>query len=137
MTSMHYFDKVLASKSPALLDFHVDLVSLEAATKIPLKYLAQEMQAIIKGLKKVKQELTASADDGPLFDVFHKTLNAFIGFAESEVAYVTSLYTVMGRNADLLDLYFNEDLARFPFEQELMAAESFEDKLIDIAETMM
>nr|GEV35840.1 serine-threonine/tyrosine-protein kinase catalytic domain-containing protein [Tanacetum cinerariifolium] len=113
MTSMHYFDKVLAAKSPALLDFHVDLVSLEAVTKS----LAEEMQAIIKGLEKVKQELTASTYDGPVSEVFHKTLNAFIGFAESDVTYVTSLYTVVGRNADLLDLYFNEDLAHFPFEQ--------------------
>ncbi|GJV75961.1 formin-like protein 20 [Tanacetum coccineum] len=117
MTLMHYLCKVLAAKSPALLDFHVDLVSLEAATKIQLKSLAEEMQAIIKGLEKVKQELTASADDGPVSEVFHKTLNAFIGFAESEVTSVTNLYSVVGRNADALALYFNEDPARCPFEQ--------------------
>ncbi|PWA59709.1 serine/threonine/dual specificity protein kinase, catalytic domain-containing protein [Artemisia annua] len=52
------------------------------------------MQAIIKGLEKVKQELTASADDGPVSEVFHK-----------------------GRNADPLALYFGEDPARCPFEQ--------------------
>ncbi|XLR07870.1 hypothetical protein S83_035808, partial [Arachis hypogaea] len=33
MTLMHYFCKVLADRSPGLLDFHLDLVSLEAATK--------------------------------------------------------------------------------------------------------
>ncbi|PWA57961.1 Actin-binding FH2 [Artemisia annua] len=111
MTLMHYLCKVLAAKSPTLLDFHMDLVSLESATKIQLKSLAEEMQAIIKGLEKVKQELTASADDGPVSEVFHKKLSVFIGFAESEVRFVKYLYSVVGRNADALALYFGEDPA--------------------------
>ncbi|KAF7134492.1 hypothetical protein RHSIM_Rhsim08G0150800 [Rhododendron simsii] len=94
MTLMHYLCKVLASKSPALLDFHEDVTSLEAASKIQLKSLAEEMQAIIKGLEKVKQELAASENDGPVSEVFRK-----------------------GRNADALALYFGEDPARCPFEQ--------------------
>nr|GEV35842.1 hypothetical protein [Tanacetum cinerariifolium] len=117
MTLMHYLCKVLAAKSPALLDFHMDLVSLESATKIQLKSLAEEMQAIIKGLEKIKQELTASADDDPVSEVFHATLSAFIGFAESEVGSATNLYSVVGRNADALSLYLGEDPARCPFEQ--------------------
>lgn len=117
MTLMHYLCKALATKSPALLDFHLDFVSLEAATKIQLKSLAEEMQAIIKGLEKVRQELAASENDGPVSDVFRKTLKEFISVAESEVASVTSLYSVVGRNADALALYFGEDPARCPFEQ--------------------
>lgn len=117
MTLMHYLCKVLASKSPALLDFHQDLVSLEAGTKIQLKSLAEEMQAIIKGLEKVKQEFSASENDGPVSDIFRKTLKEFIGVAEIEVATVTNLYSVVGRNADALALYFGEDPARCPFEQ--------------------
>jgi formin 2 len=117
MTLMHYLCKVLAARSPSLLDFHVDLVSLEAASKIQLKALAEEMQAIIKGLEKVKQELAASENDGPVSVVFHKTLKEFIGVAESEVDSVTTLYSVVGRNADALALYFGEDPARCPFEQ--------------------
>ncbi|KAJ1421857.1 Formin, FH2 domain [Sesbania bispinosa] len=84
-------EEVLAERSPGLLDFHQDLVSLEAATKIQLKSLAEEMQAIIKGLEKVKQELAASENDGPVSEVFRKTLKGFIAGAESE-----------GRNADAL-----------------------------------
>ncbi|XLT59019.1 hypothetical protein HN873_051623 [Arachis hypogaea] len=34
MTLMHYLCKVQADRSPGLLDFHLDLVSLEAATKV-------------------------------------------------------------------------------------------------------
>ncbi|KAF5933995.1 hypothetical protein HYC85_030166 [Camellia sinensis] len=117
MTLMHYLCKVLAAKSPAQLGFHQDLVSLEAASKIQLKSLAEEMQAIIKGLEKVKQELVASENDGPVSEVFHKTLKEFIGTAETEVASVTNLYSVVGRNADGLALYFGEDPARCPFEQ--------------------
>ncbi|MCL7023967.1 hypothetical protein MKW94_019672 [Papaver nudicaule] len=117
MTLMHYLCKVLAAKSPGLLDFHSDLVSLEAASKIQLKSLAEEMQAIIKGLEKVRQELDASANDGPVSEVFHKTLTGFIGFAEAEVASLTSFYSVVGRNADSLVVYFGEDPAKCPFEQ--------------------
>ncbi|OMO54533.1 Actin-binding FH2/DRF autoregulatory [Corchorus olitorius] len=117
MTLMHYLCKVLAAKTPALLDFHQDFVSLEASTKIQLKSLAEEMQAIIKGLEKVKQELVASENDGPVSEVFRKTLKGFLSVAESEVASLTNLYSVVGRNADALALYFNEDPARCPFEQ--------------------
>ncbi|KAL0295789.1 UNVERIFIED_CONTAM: Formin-like protein 20 [Sesamum angustifolium] len=116
-TLMHYLCKVLAAKTPALLDFHQDLLSLETASKIQLKSLAEEMQAIIKGLEKVKQELAASENDGPVSDTFRKTLKEFVGAAETEVAYVTSLYSIAGRNADALALYFGEDPARCPFEQ--------------------
>ncbi|KAL0357455.1 UNVERIFIED_CONTAM: Formin-like protein 20 [Sesamum calycinum] len=110
-------DQVLASKTPDLLDFHKDLINLEAATKIQLKQLAEEMQAIGKGLEKVKQELAASENDGPVSEIFHKTLKEFVGAAESEVSSVTNLYSVAGRNADALTLYFGEDPARYPFEQ--------------------
>uniref|UniRef100_K7KMH8 Formin-like protein n=1 Tax=Glycine max TaxID=3847 RepID=K7KMH8_SOYBN len=117
MTLMHYLCKVLADKSPGLLDFHLDLVSLESSTKIQLKSLAEEMQAIIKGLEKVKQEFAASANDGPVSEVFHKTLKEFIAVSESEVASLTNLYSVVGRSADALALYFGEDPARCPMEQ--------------------
>lgn len=117
MTLMHFLCKVLAERFPRLLDFHLDLVSLEAATKIQLKSLAEEMQAIIRGIEKVKHELSASEKDGPVSEVFRKTLKEFIAVAESEVVSVTNLYSVVGRNADALALYFGEDPARCPFEQ--------------------
>ncbi|KAL3024933.1 hypothetical protein AAZX31_04G151700 [Glycine max] len=117
MTLMHFLCKVLADRFPGLLDFHLDLVNLEAATKIQLKSLAEEMQAIIRGLEKVKQELVASKNDGPVSEVFRKTLKEFIAVAESEVVSVTNLYSVVGRNADALALYFGEDPSRCPFEQ--------------------
>ncbi|KAF5195167.1 Formin-like protein [Thalictrum thalictroides] len=117
MTLMHYLCKVLADKLPELLDFHKDLGSLEAATKIQLKYLAEEMQAISKGLEKVEQELTASENDGPVSYSFHKTLKEFLVVAEGEVRSLASLYSGVGRNADALALYFGEDPLRCPFEQ--------------------
>ncbi|PIA59824.1 hypothetical protein AQUCO_00400599v1 [Aquilegia coerulea] len=86
-------NQVLADKLPELLDFHKDLVSLEAATKIQLKYLAEEMQAISKGLEKVEQELTASENDGPVSYSFRKTLKEFLVVAEGEVRSLASLYS--------------------------------------------
>ncbi|XP_077238090.1 formin-like protein 18 isoform X2 [Tasmannia lanceolata] len=85
MTLMHYLCKVLAEKLPELLDFQKDLVSLEAASKIQLKTLAEEMQAISKGLEKVEQELAASENDGPVSQTFRKTLKEFLVVAEAEV----------------------------------------------------
>ncbi|KAL3655288.1 hypothetical protein CASFOL_001074 [Castilleja foliolosa] len=117
MTLMHYLCKVLAAKTPELLDFYKDFVHLEVASKIQLKPLAEEMQSISKGLEKVKQELAASENDGPVSETFHKTLKEFVGAAQSEVSSVTDLYTVAGRNADALSQYFGEDPARCPFEQ--------------------
>uniref|UniRef100_A0A7N0UTH2 Formin-like protein n=2 Tax=Kalanchoe fedtschenkoi TaxID=63787 RepID=A0A7N0UTH2_KALFE len=117
MTLMHYLCKVLAEKLPELLDFSKDLVSLEAATKIQLKYLAEEMQAISKGLEKVVQELSAAQNDGDVSETFCKNLKEFLGYAESEVRNLASLYSCVGRNADALTLYFGEDPARCPFEQ--------------------
>ncbi|KAF6171761.1 hypothetical protein GIB67_007282 [Kingdonia uniflora] len=117
MTLMHYLCKVLASKSPGLLDFHEDLVSLDAASKMQLKSLAEEMQAVLKGLEKVKQELHASENDGPVSYVFRKTLEKFVAIAETEVSSLKSLYDAVGKNADALAVYFGEDPARCPFEQ--------------------
>ncbi|KAL0923684.1 hypothetical protein M5K25_007750 [Dendrobium thyrsiflorum] len=49
---------------PELLDFYKDLIHLEAASKIQLKMVAEEMQAVSKGLEKVELELSASENDG-------------------------------------------------------------------------
>ncbi|XP_048624870.1 formin-like protein 20 isoform X2 [Brassica napus] len=117
MTLMHYLCKVLASQGSDLLDFPKDLESLESASKIQLKSLAEEMQAIIKGLEKLNQELNASESDGPVSEVFRKTLKDFISVATTETAAVTSLYSVVGNNADALAHYFGEDPKRCPFEQ--------------------
>ncbi|PNX98265.1 formin-like protein 18-like [Trifolium pratense] len=117
MTLMHYLCKVLSEKLPELLDFHKDLVNLEASSKIQLKYLAEEMQAISKGLEKVIQELTASENDGPVSETFCQILKEFLSDAEAEVRSLAQLYANVGRNADALASYFGEDPARCPFEQ--------------------
>lgn len=38
------------------------------------------MQAIIKGLEKLNQELTASESDGPVSEVFRKVCCLFLSF---------------------------------------------------------
>lgn len=48
--------------------------------QIQLKSLAEEMQSIIKGLEKVKLELVASENDGPVSEVFHKVSNMICKF---------------------------------------------------------
>ena len=45
--------------------------------QIQLKYFAEEMQAISKGLEKVVQELTASENDGPVSENFCKVLKMY------------------------------------------------------------
>ncbi|KAH9700923.1 Formin-like protein 13 [Citrus sinensis] len=117
MTLMHYLCKVLADKLPELLDFSEDLTSLEPASKIQLKFLAEEMQALSKGLEKVVQELSMSENDGAISENFSKILREFLRFAEAEVRTLASLYSAVGRNVDALILYFGEDPARCPFEQ--------------------
>ncbi|CAN1306434.1 Formin-like protein 6 [Linum perenne] len=117
MTLMHYLCKLLAEKMPTLLDFGKDLVHLEAASKIQLKTLAEEMQAVSKGLEKVEQELAASENDGAISIGFQKVLKNFLHTAEAEVRTLISLYSEVGRNADALSQYFGEDPARCPFEQ--------------------
>ncbi|XP_044379743.1 formin-like protein 12 isoform X2 [Triticum aestivum] len=91
-TLMHFLCKSLAGKSPELLDFHEDLVSLEAASKLQLKALAEEQQAVVKGLEKVEQELTASESDGPVSDVFRKTLKEFLDDSGADVRALSALY---------------------------------------------
>ncbi|KAL9809655.1 Formin-like protein 20 [Arabidopsis thaliana] len=117
MTLMHYLCKVLASKASDLLDFHKDLESLESASKIQLKSLAEEIQAITKGLEKLNKQLTASESDGPVSQVFRKVLKDFISMAETQVATVSSLYSSVGKNADALAHYFGEDPNHYPFEK--------------------
>ncbi|TKY54706.1 Formin protein 13 [Spatholobus suberectus] len=117
MTVMHYLCKVLADKLLEVLDFSKDLANLEPAAKIQLKFLAEEMQAINKGLEKVVQELSTSENDGPISETFRKRLKEFLCSAEAEVRSLASLYSTVGRNVDALILYFGEDPSRCPFEQ--------------------
>lgn len=42
--------------------------------QIELKVLADEMQSITMGLENAKQELAASANDGPISQGFHKVV---------------------------------------------------------------
>lgn len=117
MTLMHYLCKIIAEKLPELLDFTKNLVHLEPASKIQLKSMAEEMQAVSKGLEKVEQELTASENDGSVSLGFRKVLKSFLDIAEAEVRSLITLYSEVGRNADSLSQYFGEDPARCPFEQ--------------------
>ncbi|XP_019170578.1 PREDICTED: formin-like protein 18 [Ipomoea nil] len=117
MTLMHYLCKVLSAKMPELLDFSKDLSSLEPSSKIQIKFLAEEMQAISKGLEKVIQELSMSESDGQVSENFCKALKEFLCYAEGEVRSLALLYSGVGRNVDALILYFGEDPARCPFEQ--------------------
>ncbi|CAM8934465.1 unnamed protein product [Rhodiola kirilowii] len=117
MTLMHYLCKVLAEKLPDVLDFNKDLAHLEVASKIQLKSLAEEMQAVTRGLGKVEGELVASQNDGAISEGFEKVLKGCLLTAEAEVRLLTSLYAEVGRNVDSLSQYFGEDPARCPFEQ--------------------
>ncbi|KAK7329942.1 hypothetical protein VNO77_24124 [Canavalia gladiata] len=117
MTLMHYLCKVLADKLPEVLDFSKDLANLEPASKIQLKIMAEEMQAINKGLEKVVQELSTSENDGPISETFRKKLKEFLCSAEAAVRSLASVYSSVGRNVDALILYFGEDPSRCPFEQ--------------------
>ncbi|XP_048606578.1 formin-like protein 13 isoform X2 [Brassica napus] len=117
MTLMHYLCKILAEKMPEVLDFAKDFSSLEPATKIQLKFLAEEMQAINKGLEKIVQELSLSESDGPISHNFNKILKEFLHYAEAEVRSLASLYSGVGRNVDGLIFYFGEDPTKCPFEQ--------------------
>ncbi|XP_076924981.1 putative formin-like protein 15b [Bidens hawaiensis] len=122
-TLMHYLCKLLTNKSPGLLDFHEDLASLEAASKIELKSLAEQMLALSNGMKKLKLELDASANDGPVSAGFLVTLKGFIDHAEEELTSVTKYYTAVkliensSKGSDKLALYFGEDPDRCTFEQ--------------------
>lgn len=101
---------MLADKLPEVLDFSKDLASLEAASKvflfvmvrtifrnffirvgtswlkcvisiqIQMRVLAEEMQAISKGLEKVVQELSTSEIDGPVSENFRKVFKLLVFF---------------------------------------------------------
>ncbi|KAK9070808.1 hypothetical protein SSX86_011210 [Deinandra increscens subsp. villosa] len=116
-TLMHYLCKVLADKLPELLDFSKELSSLEPASKIQLKALAEEMQSITKGLEKVILEKRMCKKDGHVSKRFRKSLKKFLTSAEGEVKSLASLYSGVGKNVDALVLYFGEDPAKCPYEQ--------------------
>ncbi|KAL9253335.1 Formin-like protein [Drosera capensis] len=117
MTLMHYLCKVISDKCPDLLDFSKDLPSLEPASKMQLKSLAEEMQAVSKGLERVAGEFSLSENDGPISEEFHKNLKVFLCSAEADVKSLALLYSAVGKNADALIIYFGEDPVKCSFEQ--------------------
>ncbi|GKD17913.1 formin-like protein 6, partial [Tanacetum coccineum] len=117
MTLMHYLCKVLAEKLPELLDFSKELGSLEAASKIQLKAVAEDTQMITRGLDIVIQEKKMCKKDGHSSKRFRKSLKRFLNSAQGEVASLVSLYTAVGKSADALISYFGENVKNYPFEQ--------------------
>ncbi|CAH1432752.1 unnamed protein product [Lactuca virosa] len=93
MTLMHYLCKVLADKLPELLDFSKELGSLEPASKIQLKILAEEMAAIRNGLEKGVQEKKLCKRDGYVSKKFRK-----------------------GKSVDAFIIYFGEDPRKCSYE---------------------
>lgn len=53
--------------------------------QMQLKYLAEEMQAVVKGLEKVGFELQASEIDGPISEVFLKVQHLSILHSNTHV----------------------------------------------------
>ncbi|GJS79790.1 formin-like protein 14 [Tanacetum coccineum] len=106
MTLMHYLCKLYEQ----FLTY--------AASKIPFKDLAEEVQEVSKGLEKVEQEVTALDNDGAKFAGFQKALKGFCNTAKVEVETLISLYTEVGRNGESISQYFGEDPVRCPFEQD-------------------
>jgi len=125
MTLMHYLCKILSDKLPEVLDFSRDLANLEPASKIQLKELAEEMQAITKGLEKVEQELATSEKDPPETEIFYRKLKLFLADAQAEGRSLAFLYSTAGKSADSLAHYFGEDPVRCPFEQVVSTLLSF------------
>ncbi|KAM0021085.1 putative formin, FH2 domain-containing protein [Helianthus debilis subsp. tardiflorus] len=125
MTLMHYLCKVLADKLPELLDFSKELGSLEPASKIQLKLLAEEMQSITKGLERVIHEKKLCKKDGHVSERFRKSLKKFLGSAEANVKCLATLYSGVGRSVDALILYFGEDPAKCPYEQVILTLLAF------------
>ncbi|KAL8208763.1 hypothetical protein R6Q57_008175 [Mikania cordata] len=124
-TLLHYLCKVLADKLPELLDFSKDLDSLEPASKIQLKALAEEMQSITKGLEKVILEKRMCKKDGHVSKRFRKSLKKFLTSAEGEVKSLAALYSGVGGSVDALILYFGEDPAKCPYEQVISTLHTF------------
>ncbi|XP_023745435.2 formin-like protein 6 [Lactuca sativa] len=117
MTLMHYLCKVLADKLPELLDFCKELGSLEPASKIQLKILAEGMQAITEGLEKVVQEKKLCKKDGHGSKKFRKCLKKFLASVEPDVRSLAALYSGVGKSVDALIIYFGEDPAKCPYER--------------------
>ncbi|KAL4571375.1 hypothetical protein LXL04_018133 [Taraxacum kok-saghyz] len=121
MTLMHYLCKVLADKLPELLDFSKELGSLEPASKIQLKLLAEQIQGIAIGLTKVHQEKKACKKDGHVSENFRKSLESFFASAEPDMVELAQLYSGVGKTADALIIYFGEDPCKCRYEKVLEA----------------
>ncbi|KAJ1690213.1 hypothetical protein LUZ63_014368 [Rhynchospora breviuscula] len=117
VTLMHYLCKVTATKWPHLMDFHEELAGLENASKIQLKVLTEEQESISKGLKRAEGELKASKEDGPVSEIFRKTLEEFVTKSQADVEEMKARYSAVEQSAKDLSVYFGEDPAKCPFEQ--------------------
>ncbi|GKB84006.1 formin-like protein 6 [Tanacetum coccineum] len=125
MTLMHYLCKVLADNLPELLDFSKELGSLEAASKIQLKFLAEEMHTFATGMKSVITEKKSCKKDGHVSKRFRKSLKRFLASAEGEVNSLMSLYNGMDKTVDSLICYFGEDPKRCSYEQAIQTLLAF------------
>nr|GEW42320.1 hypothetical protein [Tanacetum cinerariifolium] len=85
LTLMHYLCKVLADKLAEVLDFSKDLGSLEPASKMQLKLLAEKIQVITRGLSTVIGEKRFAKKEGRVSKKFRQGLKEFLCSARNEV----------------------------------------------------
>ncbi|CAH1432737.1 unnamed protein product [Lactuca virosa] len=108
-----------------IFHFSKELGSLEPASKIRLKILAEEMCMITKGLEKVVIETKLCKTDGNVSKCFRKCLRKFLASAEPDVKSLAALYSVLGKRVDALIIYFGEDPTKCPYEKVVETLRSF------------
>ncbi|XP_020869129.1 formin-like protein 12 isoform X1 [Arabidopsis lyrata subsp. lyrata] len=111
---MHDFYKLVGEKMPELLDFGKDLVHLEAASKIELNTVAENMQQLYDIEREVDDEFIASENDGANFVGFRNVLYDFLGRIDADAQLLNILYSEAGR---IVDSYISEYPTSVSFEE--------------------
>lgn len=60
--------------------------------QIQLKLIAEEMQAVSKGLEKVEQELTASENDGAISVTFRMVINKLLNLLDNDEVFADDFF---------------------------------------------
>ncbi|RKP20512.1 FH2-domain-containing protein, partial [Rozella allomycis CSF55] len=108
-TFLHYLVNLLETKFSNTLDFPKELSNVEAACRVSISSVMQEVSEMVKGMKQIESEIETLNESSSEEDCFHKVFKNFHQSNENKIKELENLKQEMENSFQKCVEYFNED----------------------------
>ena len=119
MTALHYIVSVCEKQEPELLEVHKELPHLEAASRLSLDYLVQQVAELKKEFKALKKKVKRGPRD------LREQMNGLLAEAKAKLAELEALVEEVKKQGKDVASYFLVDPDKFKAEELLVEVHKF------------